>query len=173
MNALHADFNFADVRKVPEVTLTEFNEFVTVMCAALGDDRAQAFAGVLLWARCGIPSRLVEMGLNDTSAMCFAHVMLEHQVSAATGLTLREIADRSPDHIGMNARPLLLSTEVLESISGAFEFIGNVIDALMYPAPDCRARVKVLDQLARAVLAGTEYDSLYASVDVHESVKVH
>ena len=116
MNALHADFNFADVRKVPEVTpKREFNEFVTVMCYyALGDDRAQAFAGVLLWARCGIPSRLVEMGLNDTSAMCFAHVMLEHQVSAATGLTLREIADRSPDHIGMNAPFIVEHCEVLE-----------------------------------------------------------
>ena len=51
--------------------------------------------------------------------------------------------------------------------------MGNVIDALMYPRADYCARVKVLDQLARAVLAGTEYDSLYPSVDVHESVKVH
>lgn len=173
-NPLHADFDYAEAYPVPQVTLDEFELFVTTLCGLIGAERADVFSSLLLWVRCGIPSRLVEMGIDDESAMIFAHVMLEHQVNAVTGLSLQQIADAVPDQIGVNARPLLLSTDLLNRICKAFEFISSVIETLSYPAHDLCARFQVLDELARATGFSLESETgvnPYVSPQVYEAVK--
>jgi hypothetical protein len=165
---LHADFNYAEAYPVPEVTLEEFQAFIESLLFIFESDRADAFASVLLWVRCGVPSRLVQMGLGDESAMMLAHVMLDNQVKAFTGLTLSQISAAVPDEAGINAHALYLSNEVLNNIATGFEYISSLIEAFMYPSHDLCARVKVLEQVSQVTPCMFDApDKLYATPEVH------
>lgn len=174
-SALHAEFNLNDAYPVPKITLVEFEQFVITLSALLGDERADAFAGVLLWVRSGIPARLVEMGLDDESAMVFADIMLDHQVHAVTDLYLHQIAQAVPTHVGMNSRALLLSTDLLIRLCKAFEYIAGVIESLTYSSQDACARVNVLDELARAtgLVLMTMDKNPYVSQAVYDAVTAY
>lgn len=174
MNPLHADFDYAEAYPVPKVTLDEFEQFVSVLSGSLGNERADVFSSLLLWVRCGIPSRLVTLGLDDESAMTFAQVMLDHQVEAVTGLSLGQIAEAVSGAVGINARALLLSTDLMSRLCAGFEFMADMIERLTYPDVDLWARTEVLDQLARATgqAVGRELEvNPYVSPAVYEAVK--
>lgn len=173
-NPLHADFDYSAAYPVPVVTVEEFERFTSTMHTFFNEERADAFASLILWARCGIPTRLVKMGLDDESAMVFSHVMLEYFVQSVTGLALQQIADAVPDQLGLNAYPLLLSTDFLNRICRAFEFISENITMLSYEAQTTCARVQVLDELAQVTGLALERDTTanpYVSPQVYEAVK--
>lgn len=174
MNPLHADFDYAEAYPVPKVTVDEFDQFVSVLSGSLGNERAEVFSALILWVRCGIPSRLVTLGLDDESAMIFAQVMLDHQVSAVTGLTLGQLAQAVKGAVGVNARALLLSTDFISRLCVGFEFVADMIERLTYHHADISSRIDVLDQLAHATGQALERDlkvNPYVSPAVYEAVK--
>lgn len=147
MNPFHSQFDYARAYEVPTVKVEELESFLNLLCSYMGDDRADVFSRLLLWVRCAMPARLVNMGMGDESALIFANGMLEKQVKIVTGLHLFEIAEAIDKEMGMNSRALMLSTELLSALCDNFEFLAQQVELFTYNHPDLCARVEVLDQL--------------------------
>lgn len=174
MSPLHADFQYEVAYPVPVITAAEFDQFVSIITASLGSDRADAFASALLWVRVGIPTRLRRMGLDDESSMVYAHTILERLVLEVTGLSTWQIAVAVPQRVGDNARILLLSSECLSHICATFEYIAEIIETLTYPHDSLESRLDVIDQIVD--LAGGDLErsisrNPYVSPDVYQAVK--
>ena len=173
-NPLHADFNYLTAYPIPEIEAEDFKNFAQIIAKVVGEDKGDVFSKLLLWVRCGIPSRLSILGLDDHSAMVFANLMLEHQVQAVTGLTLAQIAQAVPHETAFNARTLLLSTDFIDRICANFDFLASVIELMMYPDPNLESCIDVLDEIAQAS-GYTIEDELdlnpYANKKVYEAVK--
>jgi hypothetical protein len=173
-NPLHADFDYKEAYPIPEVEAEDFKHFAKIISGVVGDDKGDVFSKLLLWVRCGIPSRLAVLGLDDHSAMIFANCMLEYQVKAVTGLTLEQIAEAIPESFGLNARALLLSCDFLDRLCVNFDFIAGVIEILLYPDPNLEACITVIDEIAQATGDAIEADldvNPYANEKIYEAVK--
>ena len=173
-NPLHADFNYLKAYCIPDIEIEDVKTFSKIIAGVVGEDKGEVFSQLLLWVRCGIPSRLSILGLDAESAMIFANLMLEHQVQAVTGLTTAQIAQAVPEKVACNARTLLLSTDFIDRICANFDFLAGVIELLTYPDPNLESCIDVLDEIAQAT-GHTIEDELdinpYANKKIYEAVK--
>lgn len=147
MNPFHSQFDYARAYEVPPAKADQLESFLKMLCAYMSEDRADVFSRLLLWVRCGMPARLVSMGMSDESALVFANGILEKQVKIVTGLHLFEIAQAIDADMGINSRALLLSTELLTCLCDNLEFLARQVELFTYNHPDICARVEVLEQL--------------------------
>ena len=173
MSPLNADYRYEDASEIPEVTIEEFEQFNTIMSAMLGNRRSEAFCSVLLWVRCGLPSRLYAMGLDQESAMVYAQSLLEIMVQQVAGYTLPQIQVAVPYAVRNNATPLLLSTSLLEFLADVCDCIGALIEALTFPSEDLTPHWSVIEQASRSAAAMYDGEELFTTHAVERAVNAH